>query len=344
MTVRIAHRRRSRVPNAMHSLLLVVVVSLILIFLAKPSPTLSTLRHAPNNLVIVTASNWMYHQFLHNFKCNLDRLQLGHTPLVYSLDMKTHNLSHHLALSSVLVSKEMGDDASPGHFQRVGPRSFNDITKKKLAAVVETLRSGFDVLFSDADVFWCQDAVQYIRDTILPSSRYSDADVLIQPEAKYRTLNSGFYYVKANSNTLLLFEKLMANVNIGAHDQDVVNAVFCEEKYGGARILQQYGDVPFHCESHGAVIRLLPSHSFPSGAEVVDGKNIFEHSRDTLTEMCNRKQYVVLHNNFIRATKKRARFVVKGMWLAGKDNKGEPICQEPLAASDTAIRTCGKYC
>ena len=290
----------------------------------------------------------MYRHFLQSFRCNLEYLRLSHAPLVYSLDVRTHNFSHHLSLSSVLLSKSLGDDVTPGSFHRTGPRSFNAITKKKLKAVHQTLRSGFDVLLSDADVFWCQDAARYIAEQLLSSVQYADADVLIQPEAGYRSLNSGFYYVRSNARTLRLFQALLRHAHVGAHDQDVVNAVFCDGRYGGRRVERAVGVVPYYCKSRGAVIKPLPAELFPSGAQVVAGRKVFAYSRDELRRMCESKTFVVVHNNFIRASKKRARFVVKGMWFADDDSKeesGEGLgCRKPPFPSKTDVRTCGSYC
>lgn len=284
----------------------------------------------------------MYREFLQNFRCNLESLHLPQKPIVFSLDVRTHNLSHHLGLSSFLLSKELGDDTVPGDFERNGPRSFNQITKKKLFAVVRTLRSGLDVLLSDADIYWCKDAVKYITEVILPSHEYVDADVVIQPEAGYRVLNSGFYYVRANERTTALFEALLDNVDLGAHDQDVVNSVFCNPEHGGAKIQEPYGGVPYRCESHGVVIRVLPADLFPSGAHMYGDKGVFYMGREELKRMCDRGEFVVLHNNFIRADKKKSRFIVKGMWFLGEND--DLSCGAPVKESLEARKACGRYC
>lgn len=286
----------------------------------------------------------MYREFLANFACNLRHLSPPRLPVVYSLDRKTHAFAAILGLSSVLLVDDEGDDAKPGAFEKQGPRSFNAITKRKIAAVKFALKAGLDVLLSDADIFWCRDAGKYLEE-LLEHEDYRDADVLIQPEANYRTLNSGFYFVRSNPRTLTLFNQLLKNIGLGAHDQDVVNKVFCEEEYGGRKIREPYGDVPFRCESQGAVIRVLPSQLFPSGAEMYEDVKVFSHSRGELVKMCRRGDVVVLHNNFIRASKKKARLVQKGLWYINFDDPEQPICRkEPVPESLAAARTCGTFC
>ncbi|CAN8061876.1 unnamed protein product [Agarophyton chilense] len=286
----------------------------------------------------------MYRHFLHNFKCNLDLLNLRYAPVVYSLDVRTHNLSHRLGLSSVLLSQQLGDEANPGQFTRDGPRSFNQITKNKLTAVLSALLSGLDVLLSDADIFWCSDPAHFLQNVLSRWPQYRHADVLIQPEANYRTLNSGFYLVRSNERTLALFRALIGNMHIGHHDQDVVNKVFCDPEYGGRKILQPHAQVPYRCQSRGADIRILPASTFPSGAQLYAGTNVFQYSRQQLRRMCDDGDFVVVHNNFIKANKKKARLVVKGMWFAS-GSEDDLVCQrQPVEADEASIRTCGSYC
>lgn len=286
----------------------------------------------------------MYREFLANFACNIRRVSPTRRPIVYALDRRTHTFASKLGLSSVLLSDDEGDDVQPGAFQKEGHRSFNSITKMKLTAVRRALKAGLDVLLSDADIFWCADAAQ-VLETMLSQEPYLDADVVIQPEANYRTLNSGFYYVRSGERALRVFAEMIRHIGIGAHDQDVVNKVFCDPSYGGRRIDEPYGEVPFRCESHGAIIRVLPSAQFPSGAEEYGGTKVFAHSRARLESMCVSGRLTIVHNNFIRATKKKARFIQKGMWFASFDRHQQPTCRaEPVPESDAAQRTCGTYC
>eukprot|EP00177_Eucheuma_denticulatum_P003481 GFKZ01006295.1.p2 GENE.GFKZ01006295.1~~GFKZ01006295.1.p2 ORF type:complete len:356 (+),score=37.67 GFKZ01006295.1:626-1693(+) len=300
---------------------------------AHPAPHSSTL--------VVTVSNWMYREHLANFACNLKNIGVKGL-VVYALDRRTAEFASYLGLASVLLSDEDGDDVKPGNFEPTGSRSFNSITKRKLEAVKAALKSGFDVLLSDADIFWCQDAVAVLK-SIMSEPRYNDSDVIIQAEVGYRTLNSGFYYVRAGERSMSLFDQLISNIHLGAHDQDVVNKVFCDDRFGGSKIPEPTGTVPFRCESHGATIRVLPSERFPSGAEPYNGQVLFKKSRVELRSMC-RKELVVVHNNFVRASKKKARFVQKGMWYT--EFYGEkPICHsEPVPENPGAARTCGVYC
>ena len=361
---RVISRKRAHQPYRLRLLLSIFAVYALFFVIRKSNASSSPLfafgtisthkravgevfnpSHSSQTTIVVTTVNWMYREFLLNFHCNLQTLHLPYAPIVYSIDRQTHNFSQHLGLSSMLISREKGDDVNPGNFESTGPRSFNEITKKKLRAVLSALRSGYDVLLSDADILWCTDAVKYITEYLLVQPAYFGADVLIQPEVNYRTLNSGFYFVKANNRSRSLFEALIQNIGIGAHDQDVVNAVFCDEKYGGRRVDQEVGSVPYWCESRGAIIKVLPAEQFPSGAQVYGDKKVFQLERTKLRDMCDNGDFVVLHNNFIKAKKKKARQIVKGMWWASFESEDNFQCEDhPVEADDLSIRTCGQYC
>lgn len=225
-----------------------------------------------------------------------------------------------------------------------GTMLFNSTAKKKIAAVKTALKTGLDVLFSDTDIFWCKDAGTFLND-LLEHEHYRDADVLIQPDAGYRTLNSGFFFVRSSVRALALFNQLLGHVALGAHDHDVVNKVICESEYGDRKNHEPYGEVPFRCESHGAVIRVLPSQLFPSGKEQFGYVKVFSHSRSALKAMCKRKDFVILSNNFIHTSRKKARLIQKELWYAHFDEENQPKCErEPVPGSIAAAQTCGAFC
>lgn len=327
----------------------------------------SSSRHGPfpitgnfsNPIVILTTSNWMYRALLHNFACTLHRLPGSPRPVVHALDSLTHAFAHEVGLTAALACNATNRTAArPGAFEPVGPLSFASITKTKLVAARDALRAGLAILLSDADIFWCVDA-RAVLSSILQSDDYNDADVLIQAEAGYRSLNSGFYFARANARSVALFDALVENAGMGNHDQDVVNAVFCKATHGGRVVRERYGPggrVPFSCRSHGATIRLLDAEQFPSGAQPVHASTlvsrvmgrtdvpIFSLPRDELERRCRRGEFVVVHNNFIRADKKVARFVVKGMWFLKGKGSSARCTSKAAPSSKRAVRTCGVFC
>lgn len=251
-------------------------------------------------------------------------------------------------------------------------QTLSSFTKTKIIATRNALRVGLNVLVSDPDVFWCVDA-RPVLTAILQSTDYLDADVVIQAQVGYRSLNSGFYFVRANARSIALFDALLQqieHVNHLKHDHDILNAVFCNVKYGGRMIRQRYGmhnRIPFSCLSHGATIRLLDVEQFPSGAQPVRPRSlyprvrthrrraqgqkqgrqqrhvpVFSLPRQELLSRCRSGEFVVLHNNFIHADKKIARFLVKGMWFLNP--LGSQCSHQALPSTSAAVRTCGLFC
>lgn len=300
---------------------------------------LSVIRSAEHQgAVVVTASNYMYRMHLRNLQCDLHRLGLPYAPVVFSLDALTHDFALSAGLKSVALSRELGDDVSPGAFERHGPRSFGHITRQKLKAVQTALYAGMDVLMTDADVHWCGDALEAVQRSM------GDSDMLVMAEASYAKLNSGFYYVRSNKRTMELFDVMVANAHFGMHDQDVVNAVLCDTLFGAQRVRTTEGAVPYECISaSGVVARLLDTNHYPSGAEVIKGSPVFKLDRETLANMCETGRFVVLHNNFIRADKKMARMIVKGMWYVAEDNYMTCLSY-PVPHTKRALSKCGSMC
>ena len=298
-------------------------------------------RAAHNNTVLVTTSNFMYREQLRNFQCTLDRLNLSYYPVVFSQDRDTHYFAKNHSFASILLSDQLGDNVKPGKFIENGTRSFGNITRNKFDAVLTALNYGMNVVVSDADIHWCSDAL-----SMLLQMNHADpsSDIIIMAEPQYKTLNSGFYFVRATDRTRKLFEIMRKRTDIGNHDQDVLNAVLCGRKLGANRVIYSESNVPYYCITKNKVrVKILPSEQWPSGAQVVSGRTIFSYSREELRHMCETKKIFVLHNNFVTAKKKKARMVVKGMWFVESEESMECLNQA-LLSSKKYVRTCGIYC
>ncbi len=294
-----------------------------------------------NGSVLITISNYMYRGQLRNFQCSLKRLQLAYSPVVFALDRDTHNFSTTKGMRSILISSENGLDTGMGKFEKTGPRSFGYITRKKLLAVYKVLRTGLNVLVSDADIHWCGDAVKIIQNL---DGEAQNADIIIMPEMDYKTLNSGFYYVRANKRTKETFELIMDNYEIGNHDQDVINEVLCGSRFGSEKIYSPEGNGSFYCKTKsGAIVYLLDADKWPSGGQNIDGISVFLHPRSRLIRMCNRNRFYVIHNNYVSASRKEFRMIVKGMWFV--DDSQEMNClAEPAPVTKKARSRCSTSC
>eukprot|EP00171_Calliarthron_tuberculosum_P015488 IDg15488t1 len=252
MATKFAAEMRRRRPNRRPRPLLSLSLVLLLVFILRRPPHIelrsardarpedkrssddaerAVLRAAAHNgAVVITTSNYMYREHLRNLQCGLLRLDLPYAPVVFAQDAEIHSFARRSGLASVALSQSRGDDVKPGRFSKVGARSFGHITRQKLGAVARALRAGLDVLITDADIHWCGDALAAAR------REAPAADVLVMTEADYKTLNSGFYFVRANDRTRASFDLMAALVGFGQHDQDVLNAVLCGAEFGARRV------------------------------------------------------------------------------------------------------------
>ena len=110
--------------------------------------------------VIITGCNSGYLNFLRNFKCFTDRLNLK--ILVFSMDERVHThildqndtaLSSFLWIGNDVINEESAVFRSP---------QFNAITHAKTAYTLAVLKLGYDVLFIDTDIALIRDPMPYL--------------------------------------------------------------------------------------------------------------------------------------------------------------------------------------
>lgn len=98
--------------------------------------------------VLITGCDQGYLNHLHNFKCFADRL--GMKFLVVSM----HEDAHKHITKNTNMKSHLYANITGGKFRTP---EFNLLTAKKIEAVHDMLRLGYDVLFSDVDVVMVQD-------------------------------------------------------------------------------------------------------------------------------------------------------------------------------------------
>lgn len=318
-------------------------------------------------MVLVTAVNYPFRDYLTNLNCSLARINdispQPLQPLVIAMDaaMHSHALrigfeSLHLPMYSSINTLPANRDrhASEPAVQMFGSKGFNRLSKQKLYAVYKVLQAGVDVLFSDADIVWCADAAAEVA-RIMYATHW-DADpfsprmphLLMQTAWPRSLLNSGFYYARASPELRDAFRMFLAHDADSENDQVIVNAVMCRRHFNGAMVFNgtnshpaaPHRPMPVLCMWDGRVdARLLPALRFPTGGEIVDGDKIFHKPRRFITHACGNGDVAVLHNNCILSSKKKARFVAKGIWYV--DDKEQSCLKVPAPATVQARKRCG---
>lgn len=157
--------------------------------------------------VLVTAFNYGYIGFLHNFKCYLDRLNLK--AVVISMDVKAHEYVHeHLInLHSYYLTGNETVHESATEFRS---KQFHVITNRKIEGVLNILKLGYDVIFVDPDIALLRDPMPYLFwqgidyvHSVNKICPMSDGWDFYQTEEEG---NTGFYFIRSNFRSIHLLE------------------------------------------------------------------------------------------------------------------------------------------
>jgi hypothetical protein len=164
---------------------------------------------AKDNDIIVLGFNSEYIDMLRSTVCRFRQLGINNY-IAVAFNEEALKLCRSEALPCVA-----GYDAT--HFATqsgagFGSQEFRSLTKLKSKRVLQFLEEGFNVLWSDIDIFWFENVLQDLKE-----SRYAGYDVLIQSNAPmeeaaengFRRINSGFYYVKSNPAAIKAFRGIV---------------------------------------------------------------------------------------------------------------------------------------
>lgn len=276
-------------------------------------------------VAIIAPTTYHYRHFLVNLQCSIERVA-GRQALVFALDDRIAAFAKRRGYRVLGPFKDMKwkrDAGDAPHSYR--SEKFRYITKMKLEAVRKTLLAGYDVLLTDVDVVWCDDAVQKLAKMI---EEGFIGDVLIQSDSPryskdWVRINTGFYYAKATSHVSDLFEATIRfssrPENSGWDDQKSFIATACnwtklsEEAAGRANLtLCRWDDRVY--------VRALPIMEYLNGAVFVNGTRLGRLPLGQLRDMCMSKRIVMWHNNWILAHRKLERFQQQKLWFVNESS------------------------
>lgn len=110
---------------------------------------------------------------------------------------------------------------------------FHKVSKLKCQQVLRALRAGYDVLWSDMDIFWEKNPIP----SLLADIRRTKADIAIQSDATLvqnptSEINSGFYYVAHSRQSIATFEQIVhhASLHPELSEQRSFNEILCGGK------------------------------------------------------------------------------------------------------------------
>ena len=273
-----------------------------------------------SSFVLLTAATYSYRNYVRNLACSLSAVG-KYELLLIALDEKLHKSRmppnvHSILLPTTTLS---GDNA----IRRFGTDEFRDLSRLKLAATKLVLAAGYDVLFTDADVVWCDSAALEI------AMYAANTDLVAQDAAVHKfAINTGLYYARSSRATVELFDTALKWAGKG-DDQDVMNMLLCEDRFGGERVF--LGSPPhkqFHPQycrwNDTATIGFLPKERFPLGCTKVDEKQLKTFDSQTVRNICKKRRIALYHYSCIKLDEKINTMKNHGMWLY---NRGTRNCK-----------------
>mmetsp|Transcript_45068 Transcript_45068/g.94502 ORF Transcript_45068/g.94502 Transcript_45068/m.94502 type:complete len:636 (-) Transcript_45068:263-2170(-) len=202
--------------------------------------------------VVVSTVNKGQSDLLVNFVCSARArgLDLGNF-LVFPTDLHSKQLAEGLGIATY-YSEPLMASIPTSEAARYGDSTFAKIMVAKVISVYLVVELGYDVLFQDVDVVWFKDPVKFFNGN--PQSAIANFDVYFQDdgnrEERYApySANSGFYYIRNNERTKLLFRTMMYSSDLihacRSHQQILISMLAENNSLTGlkVKVLSRDGD------------------------------------------------------------------------------------------------------
>eukprot|EP00804_Cyclotella_cryptica_P000987 CCRYP_012341-RC/>CCRYP_012341-RC protein AED:0.07 eAED:0.07 QI:286/1/1/1/0.83/0.85/7/369/700 len=200
-------------------------------------------RIAVDNTVVVMTVNKGQIELLMNFVCSARSIGLDlKNVLLFPTDQFSKDIADGLGLATFYNDKLMKPLPSE-EAKSYGDSTFGLMMMAKVISVQLVNELGYDLLFQDVDVVWYKDPVNYFRTLGPPLENF---DVYFQDDGSRQeryapySANSGFYFVRSNDRTQLLFRRMLYAGDLifacGAHQQVLIFLLSDMNSLGGLKV------------------------------------------------------------------------------------------------------------
>jgi len=266
-----------------------------------------------SRFVIMTVGTFAYKDFVTNLACSFLNSSNGSSSfqiLLLSLDSRLHTFPmppnvHSVYFNVTTTKKFTGKEQA----HRYGNPGFDIVTRQKFAAIRAVLSAGFDVLYMDGDIVWC-DPSRAVTD-IAAQAHHQNAPIVAQTGGSPKQLmNTGLFYAIAVPDTInFLYSAEMLPPEEG-NDQSVANKLACKENFGGAQL-----DLD-HCRWRNMNIRVLePKSRYILGASKIEGTEMRRLKHESVNRLCNSKEIALMHYSYYSYSAKRKAMMKDGYWF-----------------------------
>ncbi|KAH7276596.1 hypothetical protein KP509_39G013600 [Ceratopteris richardii] len=255
-----------------------------------------------NKIIVLSVVGYNYKDMLMSWVCRLRKLQIS-SYVIGAIDKQLYEFGILQGLPVFMVGKSMDVSFNDCHF---GTECFKKVTKMKSRVVLQVLKLGYRVLFSDVDVYWFKNPIDYLM-SFGPGTLVAQSDEWHIKGApnKPRHLNSGFYFVWPDSSTIAAFEAIVMHASLSNMSEqpsfyDVLCGISGVHRVGATQCLDLVTNVTTH---------FLDRELFPNGAykELWEKKNV--------SDACILQGCYVLHNNWVSGRQRKLnRQIASGLW------------------------------
>jgi hypothetical protein len=225
--------------------------------------------------------------------------------------------------------------AAESQAQAFGTQGFRALTKLKSQQVLRILEFGYNVVWSDVDIFWRVNPIPGMLAEMRADGM--DADIGIQSNAPpaeaaengHRRINSGFYYAKSNAASVEAFRQIVAHARQSKlSEQPSFYTVLCGDD-------KQYVQGTRACANTAIPVatRFLSRDVYPNGAMVDVVRGVTPASPGGPA---------IVHFNWLEGHDAKVQsFVDAAMWMLNPDT-GACMWDSPARGADPALVAAAK--
>eukprot|EP00041_Stephanoeca_diplocostata_P009918 m.156830 g.156830 ORF g.156830 m.156830 type:complete len:742 (+) comp17950_c0_seq8:272-2497(+) len=280
------------------------------------------------NHVILTGVSYNYREVLMNFVCNIRRLGIYDSLIIAAWDEDMYRFGFQMGLPIFYFQTDV--DVNHAADLAYGSKAFRKVTKLKSQVVLEILRMGYDVTWTDTDIAWLRNPIPILEamasDFVVQSNAPSTEAVANGP----LRINSGFYRIRSSPIAIAALEAIVVHAaSSRLTEQPSFYMVLCGGKEGrlkegdNACIYRPPpyvgdGEPPFDPDS-SLRVEFLDRHQFPNGATGTRA-NVSKLYWDLKAAKHHPDNLVVLHNNWIKGLgNKVRRLVEQDLWYFDRE-------------------------
>eukprot|EP00730_Choanoeca_flexa_P013016 TRINITY_DN4884_c0_g1_i1.p1 TRINITY_DN4884_c0_g1~~TRINITY_DN4884_c0_g1_i1.p1 ORF type:complete len:412 (+),score=79.74 TRINITY_DN4884_c0_g1_i1:3-1238(+) len=264
-----------------------------------------------NKHVLLTGASYAYRDVVMNFVCNLRRLGIYDQLIIAAFDAEMYRFGFRMGLPVFFYQSQDLSGLTSLDLE-YGSQHFRKVTKLKSQVVLQILRLGYDVTWTDTDIYWFRNPI--------PLLAQMESDFVVQSNAPFPEeqvangplrINSGFYRVRSTPTTIVAMEQIVAHAAASRlTEQPSFYIILCGGKNGADAIGDDrctYTPPNTAGSSDSLDVRFLNRQEYANGA--VD--NYWE-----LADVAKAQpQLIILHNNWIKGLNAKVqRFYDHRMW------------------------------